>query len=500
MAREAGPDILDVISDLSNDEVRTPPRVASAVLELLPPDVWVDPSLRWLDPGSKSGVFLREITGRLLAGLGETFPDEGERLGHILTNMVFGVAITELTALISRRTLYCSKNASGAWSAVPMPTSSGNLWHDRLEHTYVKGRCSECSASQEAMELPGRDNHAFGFIHAAGQAAIEKEFPMEFDVIVGNPPYQMGSDGGTRTMPLYNLFVDQARALNPRYISMIIPARWMAGGLGLDDFRASMLKDRRMRKLVDYPNSAELFSTVDIKSGICYFLWDRDHAGDCESTLVRNQNSFGPHKRRLDDYDVFVRDRRGLAILKKVQAVKDESMFSLVRGKNPFGLRTNFKSSKARPSSGAVRLYRSGAPEWVRRDEVSMNKQWIDEWKTLVPKAGPGSSGGHVLPDMVLGQPLVGEPGSCCTETYMVIGPVASEQEAESIVSYLRTRLCRFLVSLRKISQDAPRGTYSFVPQQPWDRTWTDEELFTKYGISAAQQAYIAEMIREMPG
>jgi site-specific DNA-methyltransferase (adenine-specific) len=501
VSQQAGqPDILEVISDLSNDEVFTPPKVVNADLDLLPVEVWTDPDLRWLDPGSKTGVFLREVTRRLLVGLEPVFPDEQERVDHILTNMVFGIAITELTALMSRRTLYCSKNASGQRSVVAMSTESGNIWQERVEHPYVKGRCSECSASEELMERPGRENYAYGFIHAAGRAAIEKEFEMKFDVIVGNPPYQMGSDGGTRTMPLYNLFVDHARSLNPRYISMIIPARWMAGGLGLDDFRVSMLSDRRIRQLVDYPNSAELFPTVDIKSGICYFLWDRDNSGDCEVTLVRGQQVSGPHTRRLNEYDVFVRDRRGLAILKKVEAFQEDSMFRLVRGKNPFGLRTNFQSSKSRPSLGAVRLYRSGAPEWVRRDQVGMNQQWIDEWKVLVPKAGPGNSGGHVLPDMVLGQPLVGEPGSCCTETYMVIGPVDSETEATSLVSLLRTRFCRFLVSLRKISQDAPRGTYSFVPQQTWDQVWTDDELFAKYGITDDEQAYIAEMIREMPG
>lgn len=494
------PDILEVIADLSSDEVFTPPKVANAVLDLLPEEVWSDPDLRWLDSGTKTGVFLREVTRRLMIGLAEGIEGEQERLDHILRNMVFGLAITELTAKMSRRTLYCSKDATGPHSASKMPSADGNVWFDRVEHTYDKsGRCIECSASRSQMERDNRENYAYGFIHADGRQQIEKEFGMKFDVIIGNPPYQMGSDGGTRTMPLYNAFVDQARALNPRYIAMIIPSRWMAGGLGLDDFRASMLGDRRIRKIVDYPNSAELFPTVDIKSGINYFLWDRDSPGSCDLIIVRNGERHGPNKRRLDEYDVLVRDQRALAILKKVEAFEEQSMTAIVRSKNPFGLRTNFKGSSTQTPTSELRLYRSGSPEWVGRSQVASNSKWIDHWKVLVPKAGPGSSGGHVIPDVVLGQPVVSEPGSCCTETYMVVGPVASEAEASSLQSYLRTRFLRLLVSLRKLSQDAPKGTYKFVPQQPWDREWTDEELYAKYGITEDEQEYIAAMVREMP-
>lgn len=294
-------DILEVIADLSNDEVFTPPVVVRSVLDLLPGEVWTNAELRWLDPGCKTGVFLREITRRLMAGLTHAISDEALRLEHILKNQVFGIAITELTSLMSRRSLYLSKDAMSDQSIVDMPTSAGNVWLGSVEHTYKNGRCAECGASQEQMEKPGQDNYAYGFIHADGQMQIAKEFDMKFDVIVGNPPYQMGSDGGTRTMPIYNLFVDQARALGPRFISMIIPSRWMAGGLGLDEFRASMLGDNRIRRLVDYPNSAELFPTVDIKSGICYFLWDRENRGPCAVTTVRTSQVAGPNERTLNE-------------------------------------------------------------------------------------------------------------------------------------------------------------------------------------------------------
>jgi len=501
------PDILEVIADLSNDEVFTPPKVANAVLDLLPEAVWSNPELRWLDPGCKTGVFPREVTKRLMVGLADTLPDEQKRLRHILSQMVFGIAITELTALMSRRTLYCSKRADGEHSVVPMPTAAGNLWFDRVEHDYKEGRCTECKASKAQMEADNRENHAYGPIHAAGRQQIKEEFEMKFDVVVGNPPYQMtGGGGGSGHSPLYDLFVDQAKELNPQYISMVIPSRWMAGGRGLKSFRAEMLADRRIRHIVDYPNSAELFPTVDIKSGICYFLWDRDSPGDCEVTLIRGQELHGPVSRRLNEHDIFIRDSRGLDILGKVQSLDEPSMHELLTGAVPFGLTSNFSGYKkgATPANGQIRIHAStpagkrneGA---MRRDLITKNTHLIDHWKVLVPKAGPGSSGGHVLPDVVLGRPLIAAPRSVCTETFLPIGPLASKAEAESVEAYLKTLLFRFLVSLRKISQDAMRGVYQWVPQQPWDRKWTDEALYAKYGITAEEQHYISEMIREMP-
>jgi site-specific DNA-methyltransferase (adenine-specific) len=494
------PDVLEVIADLSNDEVFTPPKIANDVLDLLPQEVWSDKSLRWLDPACKTGVFLREITRRLLVGLKEQFPDEATCLAHILTNMVFGAAVTELTALMARRTLYCSKDAAGDLSAVQMGSEAGNLWFGRVEHAYDdQGRCTECGASQAQMERENRDNYAYAFIHRDGHKKLEEAMDMRFDVVVGNPPYQMESDGNTRTLPLYHLFVDQARALKPRYISMIVPARWIAGGLGLTEFRASMLNDKSIRRFVDYPDASEVFPGVDIKGGICYFLWDRDSQGQCKAVMIRAGETTGPKVRNLGEFDVLVRDVRALEILQKVRSRNERTMTEIVSGKRPFGFTTNTSAATTKPTADSVRLYRSGGSAWVARSNVELNAQWVDEWKVLTPQAGPGNSGGHVLPDMVLGKPLISEPGSCCTETYIVVGPLKSKKEAESLASYMTTRFFRFLVSLRKVSQHAPRGTYMWVPQQSWDRTWTDEELYQKYQVTADEQVYIAEMIKEMP-
>ncbi len=501
------PDVLEVISDLSSDEVFTPPRVANAMLDLLPAEVWTDPTLRWLDPGCKTGVFLREITKRLMVGLADELPDPEERLDHILREQVFGIAITRLTAWISRRTLYCSKDATADHIPVQLSKPDGHIWSQRVEHTYTsKGRCSECGASREQMEQEGKDNHAYGFIHAKGYEAIAEEFDMRFDVIATNPPFQMtGGGGGTNDTPLYNLFVQQAKALSPRYITMVIPSRWMAGGRGLNDFRAEMLNDVRVRVLVDYENAHDVFPAVGINGGVSYFLWDRDNPGLCRSSFHRNGEQIGPTNRALDEYDIFVRDPRALDILRKVRAASEASFSGLVSGDTPFGLATNFKGFRrgAKPGEDDLRIYANAGTKRIQgampRGVVRKNTQLIDVWKVFIPKAGSGREREKSGIDMVLGPPIIAKPGSVCTQTYLTIGPLPSREAAESVESYLRTRFLRFLVSLRKISQDAMKSVYTWVPEQTWDREWTDAELYDRYGITAEEQAYIESRIREMP-
>ena len=297
---EYQPDVLEVISNLSNDVVFTPPKVVNAVLDLLPKQVWTNPELKWLDPGSKTGVFPREVTKRLMAGLVDEFPDEKSRLEHILRKMIYAVATEEVTGLMSRRSLYCSKDASSEKSEVKFRNADGNVWHKRTEHTYVGGRCNVCQGAKDQLEIEGRDNKAYPFIHPIGKEQFLKETNVNFDVIIGNPPYQMDTDAeGKNVSSLYDLFVDHAMKLNPQYIAMIIPSRWMAGGRGLDEFRDMMLTNGKIRALVDYPDAGELFPSVEIKGGVCYFLWDRDNPGPCETTTHRNNDVYGPISRNL---------------------------------------------------------------------------------------------------------------------------------------------------------------------------------------------------------
>jgi site-specific DNA-methyltransferase (adenine-specific) len=328
---------------------------------------------------------------------------------------------------------------------------------------------------------------------------------MQFDVIVGNPPYQMtGGGGGSNDSPIYHLFVRQAMRLEPRFLSMVIPSRWMAGGRGLSEFRAEFLSDQRLRALVDYENAKDAFPTVGIGGGICYFLWDRDNPGLCECLYHRNGATIGPHPRVLDEFDVFVRDKRAVDILHKVVAAGERPFEELVSGDTPFGLATNFRGyvRDVVPKDGEVRLYANLGTTRVRgamaRETINKNSHLIDVWKLFLPVAGSGRERERSGMDLVLGPPIVGEPGSVCTQTYLVAGPLGSEGEAQSVESYLRTRLARFLVSLRKPAQHVFRGMYRWVPVQPWDRTWTDADLYKKYRINQDEQAFIESIIRPM--
>lgn len=497
------PDILEVISDLSSDEVFTPPKVVNRVLDLLPEEVWSNPQLTFLDPGTKTGVFLREITKRLMTGLAEHMPDEKERLDHILQNMVWGVAITELTSLIARRTVYCSKDATSEHSIVKMAKPSGNVWFDYVQHDFVNSRCSECGASSD-IERPGRDNHAYAFVHKDGRKKLEKEMPVKFDVIIGNPPYQMEADSeGKNVNALYDAFVEFAMDLNPSFISMIIPSRWMAGGRGLDDFRDRMLTSSKLSNLVDYPDAGELFPSVEIKGGVCYFLWEKNHSGLCKTSTVRNGEVSGPVERNLGQYDIFVRDSLSLPILEKVIQKGEKSLSEVVSTRDPFGpvLGSNFTGyRKGDKQAGDFKLHMiiggTRVEKWVSPETVTRNHNLINCWKVLVPKAG--SDGGQKIPDVVIGKPFVAEPGSVCSPTYLVIGPFATKEQAENAETYLRTRFARFLLSLRKISQNSTSKNYQWVPAQDWSQVWTDEMLFEKYGFSSDEQAFVEKMIKEM--
>lgn len=511
------PDVLTCIANLSNDEVFTPPEFAQRMLDTLAEgwasandgaNIWADSRVTFLDPCTKSGVFLREIAKRLIDGLADEIPDLQERVDHILTHQVFGIGITRLTALLARRSLYCSKWANGEHSiATGFDDEDGNVWFERTEHVWEGAKCRFCGAPKAIFDrAEDFEAHAYAFIHTdAPKARLAELFgnDMQFDVIIGNPPYQLaGGGGGSNDSPIYHFFVDQAVKLEPRFLSMVIPSRWLAGGRGMDDFRRRMLSDRHISHLVDYPNSSQVFPGVDLKSGVCFFLRGRDYQGDCAVTLVRDE-TVGPTSRRLDEYDVFIRDERAAGILKKVLDSKEPSFSDLLTGDTPFGLATNFTGFRAgEPKQGEVKVYassnagrRSGA---MQRAQIAKNMRLIDVWKVLIPKAGPGSSGGHVIPDMVLSKPSIAEPGSVCTQTWIVAGPLGSQQEAANAAKYLTTRFARFMVSLRKISQDAMKGVYLWLPQQPWDRTWTDADLYHKYGITTEERAYIESMIRPM--
>src|SRR5690606_19810412 len=321
--RGRNPDVLTCIANLSNDEVFTPPEFANRMLDTLA-EAWAanhnganicaDKTAKFLDPCTKSGVFLREITRRLTKGLEHEIPDLQERVDHILTQQVFGIGITRITSMLARRSLYCSKHATGKHSIAKSFTSDdGNIWFQRMQHTWDGERCKFCGAARSVFDrLEGLETHAYAFIHTDNiQSRLAEIFggTMQFDVIIGNPPYQLDDGGfGTSAAPIYHLFVEQALALEPRYAVFVTPSRWMAGGKGLDKFRERMLADEHMRVVVDYPKLYEAFPGVKIRGGISYFLWDGGYRGPCQFQTIWDGQPTGPAvKRYLGAYDVLVR-------------------------------------------------------------------------------------------------------------------------------------------------------------------------------------------------
>ncbi|MDH0683580.1 Eco57I restriction-modification methylase domain-containing protein [Achromobacter animicus] len=510
--RGRNPDVLTCMANLSNDEVFTPPEFANRMLDTLAEawaaqhggaSIWANSKVKFLDPFTKSGVFLREITSRLTAGLTQEIPDLQQRVDHILTRQVFGIGITHLTSMLARRSLYCSKRAMGAHSiAKSFDSDDGNIWFQRLEHSWENERCKFCGAPRGTFDRgEGLESHAYAFIHTDNiKARIAEIFgeDMQFDVIIGNPPYQLASDGGTRDVPIYNKFVEQAKKLEPRYLVMVIPSRWMASGLGLSEFRQTMLADRRIREMVDFPADKDVFPGVEIKAGVCYFLLDATYKGECNVTTIRDSETIGPVKRKLGEFDVFVRDSRAMPILHKVLKKGGDSINTILARDKEFGWTSNFDGFHSNARAGDVPLYYIRKMKrdigFIARKEVTKSAQLIDTWKVLVPQAFNGGDG---VPHQILGKPLIAPSPSACTQSFLFFS-VGSETQARSLQSYYTTRLFRFLVSLRKITQHATHSTYLWVPVQQWDRTWTDEELYEIYGITKKEQAFIESQVRPM--
>lgn len=496
------PDILDCLAQLSNDEVPTPPALARAMLDQLPGEVWSNPDYRWLDPVCKSGVFLREIATRLLNGLAEWEPDFDKRRDHIYRNMLWGASITEMTGHISRRSVYCSRDASGEHSVVRFDTEQGHLPFVPAEHTFKDGRCTICGAPQDLERGESRENYAYAFIH--GAFPTKEMTGMKFDVIVGNPPYQI-DDGGhnASATPIYHHFVNAAIALEPRYVLMITPSRWFMGGKGLDKYRAKMLSDKRIRKLVDYPKLYDCFPGVKIRGGVSYFLWDRDHHGPCSiQTMWEGQPVGPPVERDLDEFDVLVRRNEAVSVLHKVQAYRvdgqrEPTLDARVSSHKPFGLRTYFHGADSPDGlKDPVKLYGSRRISWIERDEIPVHREWIDDHKVFMTRVQGTSA---VVETQFLSRPIVAEPGTASTETYLVAGRFDTAEQAERYAAYLRTRFVRFLVSLRKSTQDAARDVYAFVPDVPLDRVWDDAALYERYGLTEEEIAFIESQVKEMP-
>ena len=495
------PDVLSCLANLSSDEVFTPPEIVNQMLDMLPQDLFKNPDTKFLDPACKTGVFLREIAKRLIKGLAPQFPDLQERIDHIFHKQLFGIAITELTSLLSRRGIYCSKYPNTDFSVTKFDTAEGNIRFKRSPHTWVGGKCIYCGANEKQYERGEElETHAYEFIHKKN---AEEILNMKFDVIISNPPYQLSDGGGTGSSakPIYQLFVQQAKKLKPRYLSMIIPSRWFSGGKGLDDFRATMLSDKHIRVLVDYDNFKDVFPGVDLAGGACYFLWDRDSAGICKVTNFSG-NISSTTERYLDEYETFIRSNQAIQIVKKVGEIHGGKKFlnERISVRLPFGITTTYI-----PKDSGIPCYftqRLGV-KYVFKKDMTDNLHLLDKWKFLIPKAPIAGQTDFSKPVAFYydGNTRIAKPGECCSESWLVAGAFDTEEEAINYKSYIFTKTVRFLLLQTVVSQNITRKNFCFVPDLgKYTEFYTDEKLRKMWNINDVEWEFIQSKIGEIGG
>ncbi|MCQ2966874.1 MAG: Eco57I restriction-modification methylase domain-containing protein, partial [Alphaproteobacteria bacterium] len=479
------PDVLECIANLSNDEVFTPPEVANAMLDLLPQELFSNPNTKFLDPACKSGVFLREIAKRLLVGLEKEYPDLQSRVNHIFKNQLYGIAITELTSLLSRRSVYCCKYADNKYSVTKFDTLQGNIFFEEGKHLFVGGKCLHCGIGEQSFKEQFTDKeekHAYQFIHNLMPGELEN---MKFDVIIGNPPYQMNDGGNAASAtPIYQHFVEQAQKLNPKYMSFIIPARWYAGGKGLDQFREKMLNDRRISNLVDYKNTEDCFPGVNVAGGVCYFLWQQNYSDSCIVDNFQGTNIISSRKRNLNEFSTFIRDNKALDIIHKIGLSKENCFSNMVYTRNSFSLPSNERGHKEKRDNDYSFLSSEGK-SFISATSINDKNKIIDKYKVIITYAmSGGNKPGSDNKYQIVSSLLVLNPNEVCTETYLILGTFEKKEEANNLVTYVKTKSFRFLLLQALSSIHITKQTFQFVPLQDFSKPWTDAELYEKYNLS----------------
>ena len=322
---------------------------------------------------------------------------------------------------------------------------------------------------------------------------------MKFDVIIGNPPYQMSDGGnGASAKPVYHLFVEQAKKLNPRFLIMITPSRWFNGGKGLDKFREAMLNDNHITHLVDYQNAKDCFPGISIGGGVSYFLWERNKQANCTITNVINGQS-NTQVRQLNQFPVFVRYNEAIDIITKVKSKKEKTVVDIVSSRNPFGLATNARGN-SKFKSNSLALYSSNGVTYIEPSSVTQGKEFIKQYKVMISRVTSEHAG---EPDKdgkykVIAKSQLLKPNEVCTDSYVIACPSDEREISENFYSYLRTKFARFLILQTLSSINLSRDRYEFVPVQDFSKSWTDAELYEKYGLTEEEIAFIESMIKPM--
>lgn len=526
------PDVLSCLANLSNDEVFTPPEVANNMIDLLPKELFESDTTTFLDPCCKSGVFLREIMKRLLNA---KFPNYEEKITKInekklnkmkLTNedmayeralqdkidwichkQLYGISITRLTSLLSRRTLYCSKNANSKYSISRFNTEFGNIMFVDVKHTFKNGKCIYCGASESEYGEEKRGNalesHAYQFIH---DEDIIEEFDMKFDVIIGNPPYQLSIAGGgssDRAIPVYNKFVEQAVKLNPRFISMIIPSKWMVGGFGLKGFREYMCDRTDIKELVDYEDSAFCFPGLHIDSGVCYFLIDKSYKGDVKYTFIDKSNTISTNIRKLknDYFSYIIRDYEIYNILEKVK--KYDKFSAIVSTLNPYGIPTFiFNEPDRMPElrmsekefKNSLKVYGVKGIKGGAKRQTGFIKNILDKdinLKTYKILFSATYSTGAIN----YSEPIIASPNEVCTATFLKIGDFDNLKKLKNCLSYMDTNLFKFLLFYGKGTMHVTKDTFGLIPLLDFDKGWNNEKVFSEFNFNKQDIEYINNFI-----
>lgn len=505
------PDVLTCLANLSNDEVFTPPSVVNAMLDLLPQEIFRNPDTTFLDPACKSGAFLREIAKRLIAGLEPQFPDLQERVDHIFQKQLYGIAITELTSLLSRRSLYCSKYPNSEYSVSKFSNAQGNVRYKKIQHTWKNNKCIFCGASQSEYDRDSDlETHAYEMIHCTDPKEL---FNMKFDVIISNPPYQLATGGGTdekksatQAKPVYHKFIEQAKKLNPKYISMIVPSRWYNGGIVLNQFRNEMLNDKHIVKLVDYVNSKDCFQGVDIAGGVCYFLWDRDHPNDtCEITNISG-DFISQSTRALNEFEtLFVRSNEAVNIIKKVLSKTDKFMIEIVSAIDTFGIPSKEKGHAIKQNGDVELLHTKGYNDqdvsYLELSKVKKNQHLIDKYKVKISIMVPQGGEVGIRPEngyRSISTPQILPPGQVDSFSYLNIGFFDTELEAESLVSYVSCKFTRYLLRATYSSVHVSKDNFRFVPLVDFNKKWTDSDLYQLFDLNKDEIALIEKTMRPM--